>query len=54
MFKPALRENVLASVEYGEEFCAMVKKDNIYGVQFHPEKSQKAGRLVMDNFLALS
>ncbi len=54
VFKPSDTGHVLGSTEYGETFCAVAKKDNIYGVQFHPEKSQKAGRLILENFLGLS
>lgn len=46
--------NVLATSEYGEEFCSVIQSDNIYGVQFHPEKSQKAGIQLVNNFLAIS
>jgi len=42
---------VVAVSEYGIRFCAMIQKDNIYGVQFHPEKSQKAGKILLTNFL---
>lgn len=43
----------IASCEYGAVFTAIINKDNIYGVQFHPEKSQKAGRKIIENFLRL-
>jgi glutamine amidotransferase len=43
-----------ASTEYGPEFCSVIVKDNIHGVQFHPEKSQRAGIRLAKNFLALS
>ena len=43
-------ENVLMSCNYGYCFTAAVKKDNIYGVQFHPEKSHKFGMALLDNF----
>lgn len=46
-------ENVVAVTEYGVGFISVVNKENIYGVQFHPEKSQKAGRVLIDNFLRL-
>lgn len=44
---------VAATAEYGEKFAAIVGAGNIYGVQFHPEKSQKAGRILLENFLLL-
>ena len=40
-----------AFTEYGERFCSIVNKGNIYGVQFHPEKSQKSGMIFLKNFL---
>lgn len=42
---------VKATVEYGTHFTAVVQKDNLFGVQFHPEKSQLAGMKVFENFL---
>ena len=47
-------ENVnstLAQTNYGNNFTSVLSKDNIYGVQFHPEKSQKAGQLIFKNFM---
>lgn len=43
--------NVLAQVEYGEKLTAIVAKENIFGVQFHPEKSGEAGLRLLGNFL---
>jgi glutamine amidotransferase len=40
-----------ATCEYGSVFTSVVSRDNIYGVQFHPEKSQKAGKKLLMNFL---
>ena len=44
-------ENIIAVTEYVDTFCSVIQKDNIFGVQFHPEKSQKAGQLIVKNFL---
>ncbi|MDA8744107.1 imidazole glycerol phosphate synthase subunit HisH [Rubripirellula amarantea] len=41
---------VALECEYGEEFCAMVWKDNIFATQFHPEKSQADGLKVLAAF----
>jgi len=43
--------NVLAQVEYGSKLNAIIAKENILGIQFHPEKSGEAGLLILKNFL---
>ena len=48
-----VNENTIASCEYGSPFTAAVNKDNFYGVQFHPERSGKAGAQLIKNFLEL-
>jgi imidazole glycerol-phosphate synthase subunit HisH len=49
-FVPARGEHLLATTPYDTEFAAAVRKDNVFGCQFHPEKSSKAGRRVLKNF----
>lgn len=48
-----LGEATLASTEYGESFSAVVRAANVWGCQFHPERSSAAGRQILANFLAL-
>jgi len=47
-------QHVLATTEYGEVFCSVIQQENLYGVQFHPEKSQRTGIKLVKNFLSLS
>lgn len=44
-------DNMIASTTYGNEFCVAFQKNNIFGVQFHPEKSHKFGMSLMKNFI---
>jgi imidazole glycerol-phosphate synthase subunit HisH len=43
---------VLGTTEYGERFASMVAKDNVLGVQFHPEKSQREGLSLLERFFS--
>lgn len=53
VFEAADAASVVGTTDYGETFASIVRRDNIVGVQFHPEKSQKAGMLLLGNFLSL-
>ncbi|MGC9066582.1 MAG: imidazole glycerol phosphate synthase subunit HisH [Candidatus Ratteibacteria bacterium] len=50
---PEERNNVVALTSYGLEFASVIQKDNIIGVQFHPEKSAKYGLRLIKNFLKM-
>ena len=45
--------NVGAVTEYGYSFASSVYKENIFGVQFHPEKSHRFGMKILSNFAEL-
>lgn len=43
----------IARCDYGDAFSAAIQKENFYGVQFHPERSGKAGAQLLKNFLEM-
>ncbi len=46
-------DETIATSEYGIKYSTALKKNNFYGVQFHPEKSSDAGEKILKNFLEL-
>ena len=50
-FMTKQKDCVVATTNYGNSIIASVAKDNIFGTQFHPEKSQKNGLIILENFL---
>ncbi len=53
VFKVEDKDCIIAKTEYEEEFCSAVQKNNIFGVQFHPEKSHSLGEQIIKNFLQI-
>ena len=53
-FEPENNEQVLGTTNYGYDFASVLCKDNLWGVQFHPEKSQNAGLQLLKNFCTLT
>ncbi len=53
-FIPKNLSVVVATTPHGGDFVSVVRENSIYGVQFHPEKSQHAGFKLLKNFLAIS
>jgi imidazole glycerol-phosphate synthase subunit HisH len=44
---------IAATTDYGIDFTSILWKDNVYGAQFHPEKSQETGLRILKNFVSL-
>ena len=51
--KKLSKENKYLECSYGDKFLAGIEKDNFFGLQFHPEKSQSNGIRVLENFYKL-
>ena len=52
-FECADKDNILAETKYGTNFASIVGKENIYGVQFHPEKSSSQGLNLLKEFVRI-
>jgi imidazole glycerol-phosphate synthase subunit HisH len=50
--RPREDDDVVGRGEYGERFASIVERDNVAGVQFHPEKSSRDGLALLANFVA--
>ena len=46
-------EHILSMSQYGNTFASAINKENIYGMQFHPEKSHQNGIKILENFLTI-
>jgi len=51
--EPKEKSIIAATTDYGEKFASVINQDNIFGVQFHPEKSQSVGLKILKNFVEL-
>ena len=51
---PAERSDVAAATDYGFDYASIVHRDNLWGVQFHPEKSHAVGLQIVRNFVAIT
>ena len=50
---PALPSDVALLANHGGDFCAAVARDNLFACQFHPEKSQRAGLVLLSRFVSM-
>ncbi len=50
---PKVKARAVGLTEYGVRFASIIKQGNVYGMQFHPEKSQDTGLKLLENFIRL-
>ncbi len=51
--KPTDKRIIATTTNYGSEFCSSIAKGNLFACQFHPEKSQKIGLQILQNFIRI-
>lgn len=51
--EPIEDDVILTTTDYGLDFASIVGRDNVFGIQFHPEKSQDVGLRILGNFVAM-
>ena len=51
--EPAKDDSILTTTDYGLDFASIVGWDNVFGIQFHPEKSQDVGMRILSNFVTM-
>ena len=52
-FVPTDKSVITATTDYSSKIVCSIEKDNLFGTQFHPEKSDKIGLKVIENFVNL-
>jgi glutamine amidotransferase len=52
-YRAPVDESTLAACTHGERFSAIVARGNVMATQFHPEKSQRTGAILLDNFIGI-
>ena len=52
-FEPDKKDYIIGETNHGIKFVSSIKRGNIYGTQFHPEKSHKYGMQLLRNFCAI-
>jgi glutamine amidotransferase len=53
-YRAPVGPETIAACTYGERFTAIAARDNVMATQFHPEKSQRVGARLLDNFLRIA
>lgn len=51
--QPENPENILNQTQYIQKFCSAIQQENIFGVQYYPEKSHDVGQTILNNFIFL-